>query len=109
MATPQEYCDALAELMEADAEIAKLGAQLRSFTDRMLDYPAGTCFIDIDDEPRPTLDELMPGARWYAPEFPTPPRLQKALRRRFEARASALTLWDALLPQQRRGAPRVPA
>ena len=107
MATPHDYCNALAELNEASADLKHLGAQLQSFTARMLAFPEETCFVDIEGEPQPTLDQLMTVARWYAPEFPTPERLQAALRRRFVARQKALQTWEELTPQQRDGAPRV--
>lgn len=109
MASPRDYVDALADLREADEHISKLGAQLRSFTERMLAFPNETCFDHVEGEPEPSLDQLIQGARWKAAEFPTAARLQAALRRRFEARQVALRIWADLTPFQRQGAPKVPA
>ena len=109
MATPHDYCAALAELAQADADIKHMAAQLRSFTDRMLAFPQETCFAAVAGEPSPPLGELIGGAHWHVEDFPTPERLQAALRRRFLAREKALKLWDQLAPHQRDGAPRAPA
>lgn len=108
MPTPGDYARALSEFHAADEELKELVARLKSFNDRVSRYPSETCFVDIDGEAQPPLDQLIPGARWYAPEFPSPERLQHALRRRHEARVACARIRDALGRHQLQGAPPVP-
>lgn len=108
MPTPGDYARALSEFHTADQEVQRLAAQLGSFWERLSRFPGETCFVDIDDEAQPPLDQLIPGARWYAPEFPSPERIQLALRRRHEARAACARIHNNLSAQQLRGAPPVP-
>jgi hypothetical protein len=108
MPTPGDYARALSEFHAADQELKRLVAQLRSFTERLSQFPGETCFVDIDNEVQPPLDQLIPGARWYAAEFPSPETIQLALRRRHEARAACSRIRDHLSEHQLRGAPPIP-
>lgn len=108
MPSPGDYGRALSEFHVADQEVKRLVAQLQSFTDRLSRFPGETCFVDIDGEAQPPLDQLIPGARWYAPEFPSPNIIQLALRRRHDARAACARIRGGLSEQQLRGAPPLP-
>lgn len=108
MPTPQDYIDALNEVHAADHELRQLVARITSFTDRLSKFPGETCFVDLADEAQPPLDQLIPGARWYASEFPSPDIIQSALRRRHDARAICHRIRDQLSAQQLRGAPSIP-
>lgn len=108
MPTPGDYARALSEFHHADEEVKRLVAQLQSFTDRLSKFPGETCFVDVDDEPHPPLDQLISGARWHAPEFPSPERIQAALRRRHDARTTCARIRDQLSEHQLRGAPAIP-
>lgn len=108
MSHPNDYATALTELLATRDEIERLASQLETFAERMRTRPGETCFLEVEGELRPPLDELIPGARWHAPEFPTPAVLQAALRRRYQAREKAVRLWEGLTPQQRGGAPKPP-
>lgn len=109
MPTPGDYAHALSEFHAADVEVSRLVAQLQSFTDRLSKFPGETCFVDVEGEPQPPLDQLIPGARWYAPEFPSPEKLQAALRRRHDVRAACARIRDQLSEHQLRGAPAIPS
>lgn len=109
MPTPEDYARALSEFHSADDKVKKLVAQLQSFTDRLSRFPGETCFVDVEGEPQPPLDQLIPGVRWYAPEFPSPERLQAALRRRHDARAACARIHDQLSENQLRGVPDIPS
>ena len=108
MPSAGHYARALGEFHAADAEVKRLVAQLRSFTDRLSKFPSETCFVDVEGEAQPPLDQLIPGARWYASEFPSPETIQTALRRRHEARAACTRIRDQLSAHQLHGAPPVP-
>lgn len=108
MHTQGDYARALSEFQTADEDVRRLVAQLQSFTDRLSKFPGETCFLDVDGEPHPTLDQLIPGARWHAPEFPSPERIQAALRRRHDARAACARIRDQLSEHQLRSAPAIP-
>lgn len=103
-----DYIAALDRQAAAQREIRRQAAILERFATNLLEHPGETCFVDLPDEPVPPLDELIPGARWYAPQFPTPGSIQAALRDRHEARAEAHRLWKEMSPQQRRGLPTPP-
>jgi len=104
-----DYLAALARIARADEEVAKLAHALRRFAENLERYPEATCFVDVENEPAPPLDELISGGRWYAPDFPTPDSLQSALRERWDARNEAKRVWEKMTRAQRSGAPRIPA
>jgi len=108
MPTPQAYVDALNEIHAADRDLQQIVARLNSFTDRLSKFPGESCFMDVADEAQPPLDQLIPGARWYAPEFPSPDIIQSALRRRYDTRVVCRRIRDQLSKQQLSGAPPIP-
>ena len=108
MPTPQDYVDALNEIHAADRDLQQIVARLNSFTDRLSKFPGESCFVDVADEAQPPLDQLIPGARWYAPEFPSPDIIQSALRRRYDTRVVCHRIRDQLSKQQLSGAPPIP-
>lgn len=102
---PNEYLSAIEAFEAADRDLQRLSGQLESLAYNIVNYPDETCFVGLDIEPVPRLDELMPGRRWEAGSFPTADELQAALRRRLLTRAAANELWTAMTSAQRKGAP----
>ncbi len=107
MVTPREYVEALNEVSAADAEIKRLVCELKSFTDRLSAFPEATCFVEVEED-EPPLGQLISGAQWHASDFPTPERIQAALRQRLNTRSRAKKLWDSMHPQHARGLSPVP-
>lgn len=105
----QLYVDQFNAFGKADSHVKELAYRLESFANAMTERPNDTCFVDVADEPRPPLDELMTGRRWYAPEFPTADSLQDALRSRFNCRQQLRTTWEKMTAAQRKNAPPPPS
>lgn len=108
MPTPHDYIDAINAFHSADREVKMIVARLKSFVERLSEFPGETCFADIEDEPEPPLGQLISGARWYAAEFPSPATIQSAIRRRHDTRAACERIAAELTPRQLRGAPPIP-
>ena len=108
MSSPSDYADALQRFAAAEKTLAAMIRSIRRIADSVENYPGETCFAIINDEPSPTLDELMSGARFYSSDFPSPEALQAALRERFEAQRSAADIFAKLDKRQRASLPSVP-